>query len=185
MEPAVLWQLFPSTSAAIYTVRHEIEVLVEYAAQEGYDFREAAFDESTGVIRINVALVVVGVAGGILLAWFMGWRIVNPTVRITNTLLELTIGKSDLDIPETGRRDEIGDIARAAATNAPDKWVTMPSAAFHDAGVVSGSLPSAMLFIPSIGGISHDFAEDSHDADIVLGCQVLADAAATILQAEQ
>ena len=76
-------------------------------------------------------------------------------------------------------------IARAAETNAPKKWVTMPSAAFHDAGVVSASLPSAMLFIPSIGGISHDFAEDSHDADIVLGCQVLADAAATILQAEQ
>jgi len=102
-------------SAAIDTINHEIEVLVEYAAQEGYDFREAAFDEKTGVIRINVALVVVGVAGGILLAWLMGWRIVNPTVRITNTLRELTIGKSDLDIPETGRRDEIGDIARAAA----------------------------------------------------------------------
>ncbi|MEE9588696.1 MAG: MCP four helix bundle domain-containing protein, partial [Hyphomicrobiaceae bacterium] len=101
------------TSAAIDTVNDEIEVLVEYAAQEGYDFREAAFDEKTGVIRINIALVVVGVAGGILLAWLMGWRIVNPTVRITNTLRELTIGKSDLDIPETGRRDEIGDIARA------------------------------------------------------------------------
>jgi N-carbamoyl-L-amino-acid hydrolase len=38
-----------------------------------------------------------------------------------------------------------------------------------------------MLFIPSIGGISHDFAEDSRDEDIVLGCQVLADAAASAL----
>jgi beta-ureidopropionase / N-carbamoyl-L-amino-acid hydrolase len=38
-----------------------------------------------------------------------------------------------------------------------------------------------MLFIPSIGGISHDFAEDSREEDIVLGCQVLADAAASIL----
>jgi pimeloyl-ACP methyl ester carboxylesterase len=38
-----------------------------------------------------------------------------------------------------------------------------------------------MLFIPSIGGISHDFAEDSRDDDIVLGCRVLADAAASIL----
>jgi N-carbamoyl-L-amino-acid hydrolase len=40
-----------------------------------------------------------------------------------------------------------------------------------------------MLFIPSIGGVSHDFAEDSHDVDIVLGCQVLADATAAILRA--
>ncbi len=72
-------------------------------------------------------------------------------------------------------------IRRAAEANAPGKWTEMPSGAFHDAGVVSAVLPSAMLFIPSIGGISHDFAEDSHDHDIVLGCQVLADAAASIL----
>jgi N-carbamoyl-L-amino-acid hydrolase len=39
-----------------------------------------------------------------------------------------------------------------------------------------------MVFIPSIGGISHDFAEDSHDDDIVLGCQVLASGAAAILE---
>ncbi len=72
-------------------------------------------------------------------------------------------------------------IARAAEAHAPGKWVELESAAFHDAGVVSAVLPSAMLFIPSIGGISHDFAEDSHDSDIVLGCQVMADAAASAL----
>ncbi len=43
-------------------------------------------------------------------------------------------------------------------------------------------LPCAMLFIPSIGGISHDFTEDSHADDIAAGCQVLADAAASILR---
>ncbi len=59
----------------------------------------------------------------------------------------------------------------------------MPSAAGHDPMVVSHHLPCGMLFIPSIGGISHDFAEDSTDADIVLGCQVLADAAVSILAA--
>lgn len=73
-------------------------------------------------------------------------------------------------------------IAKAAQQHAPDKWMRMPSGAFHDAGVICGLLPSAMLFIPSIGGISHDFAEDSHDDDIVRGCQVLATAAASILK---
>ena len=72
-------------------------------------------------------------------------------------------------------------IATAAERHAPGKWQHMPSGAFHDAGIVSARIPSAMLFIPSIGGISHDFAEDSRDDDIVLGCQVLADAAASIL----
>jgi N-carbamoyl-L-amino-acid hydrolase len=72
-------------------------------------------------------------------------------------------------------------LAAAAERHAPGKWVEMPSGAFHDAGIVSARLPAAMLFIPSIGGISHDFAENSHDEDIVLGCQVMADAAAMIL----
>jgi N-carbamoyl-L-amino-acid hydrolase len=72
-------------------------------------------------------------------------------------------------------------IEAAAERHAPGHWQRMPSGAFHDAGIVSASLPSAMLFIPSIGGISHDFAEDSREDDVVLGCQVLADAAASIL----
>ena len=72
-------------------------------------------------------------------------------------------------------------LAAAAARHAPGKWMRMPSGAFHDAGIVAASLPAAMLFVPSIGGISHDFAEDSRDEDIVLGCRVLADAAASIL----
>ena len=72
-------------------------------------------------------------------------------------------------------------IEAAAERNAPGKWQRMPSGAFHDAGIISACIPSAMLFIPSLGGISHDFAEDSREEDIVLGCQVLADAAASIL----
>ena len=74
-------------------------------------------------------------------------------------------------------------LERAADRHAPGNWQRMPSGAFHDAGIVSAWIPSAMLFIPSIGGVSHDFDEDSREDDIVLGCQVLADAAASILVA--
>lgn len=75
-------------------------------------------------------------------------------------------------------------LEHAAQKHAPEKWMRLPSGAFHDAGILSASLPAAMLFIPSIGGISHDFSENSRDEDIVLGCQVLADAAASILRAQ-
>ena len=74
-------------------------------------------------------------------------------------------------------------LGASAEQYAPGQWTEMPSGAYHDAGVISEVLPAAMLFIPSIGGISHDFAEDSHDEDIVLGCQVLTDATAAILSA--
>lgn len=73
-------------------------------------------------------------------------------------------------------------IAEAAERHAPGNWVHMPSAAGHDAQVIGAVMPACMLFVPSIGGISHDFAEDTSDADIALGCQVAATAAASILQ---
>ncbi len=75
-------------------------------------------------------------------------------------------------------------LQRAAEAHAPGKWQAMQSGAFHDAGIVSSVMPCAMVFIPSIGGISHDFAEDSHIDDIVLGCRVLADGAASILKSQ-
>jgi N-carbamoyl-L-amino-acid hydrolase len=72
-------------------------------------------------------------------------------------------------------------LAAAAERRVPGEWVHMPSAAAHDPMVMTAHLPCAMLFIPSIGGISHDFAEDSSEVDIVTGCQVLADAAVSML----
>ena len=73
-------------------------------------------------------------------------------------------------------------IAQSAEALAPGKWRSMPSAAGHDAMTLADQLPCAMLFVPSIGGISHDYAEDTKEADIILGCEILATAAASILQ---
>ena len=72
--------------------------------------------------------------------------------------------------------DLVRHLGDAAAVRAPDRWVEMPSAAGHDANMFADHVPCGMVFIPSIGGVSHDFAEDSHEADIVRGCRVLADA---------
>ena len=40
-----------------------------------------------------------------------------------------------------------------------------------------------MMFIPSLGGVSHHWTEDSKEEDIVLGMQVFAGAAENILRA--
>ena len=72
-------------------------------------------------------------------------------------------------------------LKEAARRRAPGLHQPMPSGAGHDAQILSQVLPSAMLFVPSIGGISHHYTENTSDEDIVLGCQVLTDAAAAIL----
>ena len=74
-------------------------------------------------------------------------------------------------------------LAKAAGQVAPGKWRSMPSGALHDASNLSRLMPVGMLFVPSIGGISHDFAEDTAEADLVTGLEVLARAAAALAPA--
>jgi N-carbamoyl-L-amino-acid hydrolase len=68
-------------------------------------------------------------------------------------------------------------LAEAAEALAPGAWQEMPSGAGHDAQNIARRMPAAMLFVPSIGGISHHWAEDTKDEDLMLGIQVLDDAA--------
>ena len=70
-----------------------------------------------------------------------------------------------------------GRLEAGAEAIAPGRWRRMPSGALHDATNVARRMPVAMLFVPSIGGISHAFEEDTDEADLVAGLQVLAQAA--------
>jgi N-carbamoyl-L-amino-acid hydrolase len=74
-------------------------------------------------------------------------------------------------------------IETAAERHAPGTHMRLPSAAGHDAAVLSYRMPAGMMFIPSIGGVSHHWSEDTKEDDIVLGAQVFADAAERILRA--
>ena len=67
-------------------------------------------------------------------------------------------------------------LENSAESVAPDQWRVMPSGALHDATNVARLMPVAMLFVPSIGGISHAFEEDTDEADLVTGLRVLAGA---------
>lgn len=75
---------------------------------------------------------------------------------------------------------DLGDDIAAAAAACGEEPLRLPSGAGHDAGVAARFMPSAMMFVPSIGGISHDVRENTPEPDIVLGCEVLADAVARL-----
>ncbi|KAA2312556.1 hydantoinase/carbamoylase family amidase [Pseudooceanicola sediminis] len=74
-------------------------------------------------------------------------------------------------------------LAMAAEGQLPGRWRKMQSGALHDAASLSRLMPVAMLFVPSINGISHAFAEDTEEADLVAGLKVLADAVEAIATA--
>ena len=64
---------------------------------------------------------------------------------------------------------------------AQGKWRTMPSGALHDATNVARMMPVAMLFVPSINGISHAFEEDTDEVDLVVGVKTLAEAVKVLM----
>lgn len=68
-----------------------------------------------------------------------------------------------------------GALADAAQALCPGGWQAMPSGAIHDSQVLARKLPVAMLFVPSIRGISHHHAEDTKREDLALGLEVMAE----------
>jgi N-carbamoyl-L-amino-acid hydrolase len=76
-------------------------------------------------------------------------------------------------------------IETAAEQIVPGRHTRMPSGAGHDAQNVARHLPSGMLFVPSIGGISHHWTENTSDQDIVAGGRVFAAAIGELLAAAE
>ena len=65
-------------------------------------------------------------------------------------------------------------LQHAAQELTPSLWIDMPSGALHDAANVAKLMPTGMLFVPSIGGLSHTFTEHTDPKDLFRGLDVLA-----------
>ena len=69
----------------------------------------------------------------------------------------------------------LADRIQAAAQRRGLPHRRMTSGAGHDAQMLARIAPSAMIFVPSRGGISHNPREHTHDDQLALGAQVLLD----------
>jgi N-carbamoyl-L-amino-acid hydrolase len=63
--------------------------------------------------------------------------------------------------------------AAAAARGLASRRMT--SGAGHDAQMIARIAPAAMIFVPSVGGISHNPKEFTPETDLVAGANVLLD----------
>ena len=68
-----------------------------------------------------------------------------------------------------GMQDWVGEAAERAGFT----WERVPSGAGHDAQAIATIAPMAMVFVPSVGGISHAIEEYSSPEDCANGAQVL------------
>jgi N-carbamoyl-L-amino-acid hydrolase len=72
-------------------------------------------------------------------------------------------------------------IEAASLAFAGGRSIRMPSGAGHDAQILANIMPAGMMFVPSIGGISHHWSENTDDSDIVTGARVFVETCRRLL----
>ena len=77
------------------------------------DSRTTMEDAFTSGAMILEATAAAGVVLGLALAWLVGGGIAGPVVRITGAMRKLAEGDHAATVPDTGRSDEIGEMANA------------------------------------------------------------------------
>jgi len=65
------------------------------------------------------------------------------------------------------------ELLEAACQELGHKPARLWSGAGHDAAILARHVPTGMLFVPSIGGISHSPKENTSDEHLVLGARAL------------
>lgn len=75
----------------------------------------------------------------------------------------------------------VRDAVEASVRKLDIPYAKVPSGAFHDSLLMTTVFPTGMIFVPSVGGISHSRHEFTEGKDIGLGCRVLLE---TVLRAD-
>lgn len=67
----------------------------------------------------------------------------------------------------------VRDAIEASVRELDIPYTKVPSGAFHDSLLMTAVFPTGMIFVPSVGGISHSRYEFTEGSDIGQGCRVL------------
>jgi acetylornithine deacetylase/succinyl-diaminopimelate desuccinylase-like protein len=79
-------------------------------------------------------------------------------------------------LPVTPMDERLVGALEAAAAATGEQFMLMPSGAAHDTMSVAAHVPSAMVFVPCLDGISHAPEEDADAADAALGAEIILNA---------
>jgi signal transduction histidine kinase len=114
-EDGSLGEILLRQEVAYSRIDDDLEALVELAVVEGYDFTLAAEDKSNEVFNSQLFFVCLVLGLGLGIAIYLGRQFAQPIQAITAVTSRLATGDDNVEIPGGGRRDEIGDMARALA----------------------------------------------------------------------
>ena len=76
-------------------------------------------------------------------------------------------------LPITPMNDRLVEALRAEAEATGEPFLVMPSGAAHDTMCVADKVPTAMVFVPCVDGLSHTPLEDSDTRDAALAAEIV------------
>ncbi|WP_279387084.1 M20 family metallo-hydrolase [Rhodococcus sp. Eu-32] len=99
------------------------------------------------------------------------------------TEVQVSINTSSLR-PSTSYQGEGVELAEKAATDLGLSYRRMLTMAGHDSVNMKDIVPTVMLFVPSVDGISHSEKELTHDDDMVDGVRMLTETVARLVRGD-
>jgi hydantoinase/carbamoylase family amidase len=85
-------------------------------------------------------------------------------------------------LPATPMDEHIVGALEEAVKATGERYLLMPSGAAHDTMCVADHVPTAMVFVPCVDGISHSPLEDANPADAALAAEIILNAIRTLQQ---
>ena len=99
--------------AAKEAIEEDLNALIEYAAEDGYNYREAGNSIGDTTFWVAIAALASTLLIGLCVALALGRTIATPIARLTGVIGQVVNGETEIDLRDDQRKDEIGDIARS------------------------------------------------------------------------
>jgi methyl-accepting chemotaxis protein len=90
----------------------ELDLLIEYASEDGYVFSQSAQKQVDQAILLTIVAAGTVTVLGLLIAGLLGFSISRPLNKIRDTMVVLAEGDKSVEIPGVDRKDEVGEMAR-------------------------------------------------------------------------
>jgi len=110
-----LLQVVIKSREAAENLQSRVRAIAERLDQRVQEFKTASAEDYASTSRTLIIISVVSVIAGLLIGFVIGqYGVARPISRIVALLQQLAAGKYDIDVHSTDRKDEVGDVAKAA-----------------------------------------------------------------------
>ena len=100
---------------AAENLQTKIRAIAERLDARLEEFQKASAEDYVSTSRMLIVISIVSVIAGLLIGFLIGqYGVARPIGRIVALLQQLAAGKYDIDVHSTERKDEVGDVAKAA-----------------------------------------------------------------------